>query len=84
MLEAEFLPDFQNFYTKIFRKVSPFQKYILKKYIGWLRGKKMTKNLIFSEKKNKILNFWSFSVIFGPLNPLQFFLCIFFKTTCFF
>ena len=68
MLEAEFLPDFQNFYTKIFRKVSPFQKYILKKYIGWLRGKKNDQKSIFCEKKNKILNFWSFLVIFGPLN----------------
>ena len=58
MLEAEFLPDFQNFYTKIFRKVSPFQKYILKKYIGWLKGKKRTKNLNFCENNNNILNFW--------------------------
>ena len=58
MLEAEFLPDFQNFYTKIFRKVSPFQKYILKKYIGWLRGQKRTKNLNFCEINNNILNFW--------------------------
>ena len=46
-LEAEFLPDFQNFYTKILKKVSTFQKYILTKYIGWLRGKKMTKNQFF-------------------------------------
>ena len=53
MLEAEFLPDFQNFYTKILKKVSTFQKNILKKYIGWLRGKKMTKNQIFCEKKAK-------------------------------
>ena len=46
-LLAEFLPDFQNFYTKIFRKVITFQKYILTKYIRWLRGKKMTKNQFF-------------------------------------
>ena len=53
MLEAEFLPDYQNFYTKILKKVSTFQKYILTKYIGWLRGKKMTKNNFFCEKKTK-------------------------------
>ena len=59
--------------------MSTFQKNILKKYIGWLRGKKITKNQFFLWKKSKILNFWSFSVIFGPLNPTKFFLYIFFQ-----
>jgi len=48
MLEAEFLPDFQNFYTKIFRKVSPFQKYILKNIYRMVKGSK-------NDKKSKFL-----------------------------
>ena len=53
--------------------MSTFQKYILTKYIGWLRGKKILKNQFFCGKKTKFGIFGHFWSFLEPLTPLKFF-----------
>ena len=62
MLWAEFLYDFQNVETQIFRKTSNFQEKIYKNFTWGLRDLKITKNSTFWWKNIKILSYRSFWV----------------------
>ena len=62
LLWSEFLSDFQNVDTQIFRKASTFQKKIFKNFNWGLKDLKMTKNTTFWWKNIKILSYRSFWV----------------------
>ena len=69
MLWAEFLYDFQNVETQIFRKTSNFQEKIYKNFTWGLRDLKITKNSTFWWKNIKILSYRSFSGTLSQSSP---------------